>query len=260
MSLFADEPGFNMESTTQLAEMMYRGPDKATAQDDKLIARFYMGTIRNDGKSILAGRPVYDDIEKIRILKPGERDYLDRGATDGYRQRFSKQYAAFKSGEEEKVSGTPLSLWPVIRASQVAELAHFHVRTVEQLAEMPDIHLQKFMGGNGLREAARDFVKLAVSQAPLRAVQAELQGRDAKIAAMQAQMEQMSVIMAGLQAQHGLAGQPAQEIPPGTVPYRGPDFAPPPPFLMDSSGPPPSPISPAKRGRGRPPKAEPVTP
>lgn len=244
---FFDETGLSDDAARQMAMM----GDKTNAQDDKLIVRFYMGTIRNDSASQAQGRPVFDDFEKVRILKPGDKDYLDKGSNPGYRERFPKQYAAFKAGEEEKTSGTPLSMWPVVKASQVAELAHFHVRTVEQLAEMPDVHLQKFMGGQSLRQAAREYVARAVTQAPLLAVQAELADRDAKISVMQAQMSQMSDIMRGLQAQQ----RPLPEVtaPEGAVPYRGRDFpvaeAAPVPFSPPLAAAEGSAVAPRKRGR-----------
>lgn len=247
---FYESTGLSDDSTREIARLM-KAEGNAYEQDGRLIVKFYTGSLCNNTKSTLAGRPIFDDIEKVRILKIGERDYIDKGSNSEYERRFPKQYEAFKRGEESKASGTPLSMWPVLKASQVQELAYFNVHTIEQLAEMPDIHLSKFMGGQSLRQAAQEYAARAVTQAPLLAIQAQVEERDAKISAMQAQMEQMSMVMAGLQANAGLHDRPvasAVAAPEGAVPYRGPVF-PVAPEAMATHGA-------APKRRGRPPKAQ----
>lgn len=246
---FFEETGISDDNTRDLAKLMSQ-EGQEWAQDNKLIVKFYTGHLLNNTKTQLAGRPIFDDLEKVRILKVGERDYVDKGANPEYIRRFKKQYDAFKAGQEAKQSGTPLSMWPLLKSAQVAELMHFNVNTVEQLAEMPDVHLQKFMGGNALKRAAQEYVSRAATQAPIMAMQGALEARDTKIAAMTAQMEQMSVVLAGLQAQQGLRESPAAAVasaPPGVIPYSGMDF----PVSPDAL---PAPVA-APRRRGRPPKA-----
>lgn len=223
---FNEDTGISDDMTRELARLM-KSEGNAYEQDNKLLVRFYMGSIPNRTKTLELGRPVYDDLEKIRILKVGEKDYIDKGATPDYIARFPKQYEAFKRGEEAKQSGTPLSMWPVLKDAQVKEFAALNIVTVEQLASCPDIVIQKFMGGFGMRQAAKEYVDRAVSQAPLATLQAQLDEKETKLAALTAQMEQMSLVMAGLQAQ-GRGGLPVAQQPapvaPGLVAYSGPEF------------------------------------
>lgn len=160
----------------------------AFSQDGNLAVRFKMGAILNTQKSTAEGRPIYDDIEMIRIDVPGQTDHVERPCWDGDRARFPKHYEAFKRNQAMPESGTPLTLWPVLKPSQVAELAARNVRTVEQLAGMADVDASKMMGSASIRNQARDFVAAAKGNAPVLQMRAELESRDAEIAALKAQM------------------------------------------------------------------------
>jgi hypothetical protein len=74
----------------------------------------------------------------------------------------------------------------------VEEFAFFNVRTVENLAEMNDGVLQKFMGGQALRQRARDFLAAAKDAAPLSQLRAELEKRDAEIEALKASVAEIA--------------------------------------------------------------------
>lgn len=192
----------------EISMKMAEAGDNIAAQDSRLIVRFYVGSEEDREASDKEGRPIHKPVERIRILIPGERDYVDRHAWEGDKRRFPKHYEEFKSNKDVVESGTPLSAWPGIATPQIAELAHFNVKTVEQLAAMADAAAQKFMGINALRQRARDFLEAARGAAPLTAMRAELETRDSEIAVLKQQMAQL------MAAQHA----PAEE----TVVRRGP--------------------------------------
>ena len=52
--------------------------------DKKLLAIFYRDLIKNEQKSIDAGRPVFDEIDAIKIITPGSRDTFVGDATLQY--------------------------------------------------------------------------------------------------------------------------------------------------------------------------------
>ena len=134
------------------------------AGDDKLFVVFYMGVIPNESKSVEAGRPIYDDVECCRIIIPGDKNaVIDRPADRSDKTRFATQYALFRQGvkEEDQVSGTRLSDWPMVGRAQAAELKHVGLVTVEQLADVRDDIVAKIPGLQSLKQAAGIWLQKA---------------------------------------------------------------------------------------------------
>jgi hypothetical protein len=179
---------FADEAMMQLAEMQ----SNPNAGSEKLFVTFDLHPRVNEAKSTAEGRPVYDDTEYIRIIVPGDKqNEVHRPATEMDRRRYARQYADFKAGSREAQSGTPLKEWTAISASQAKELAHFHVYTVEQLANLSDANLQNIGPIRGLQAKARDFLEKAAGNAPLDKMRAEMTEKDNVIATMKQQMEAM---------------------------------------------------------------------
>ncbi len=131
---------------------------RQNAGDDSLFVVFYMGVLKNDAKSVEQGRPIFDDVECVRIIIPGDKNTInDRPASAHDKQRFSKQYAMFKQGlsEEEQVSGTRLTEWPFLTRGQCEELKYIGIKTVEQLAEVRDDITLKVPGLITLKQNAQ---------------------------------------------------------------------------------------------------------
>lgn len=145
---------------------------------------------QNAEKSKEAGRPIFEDVEYVKIIVPGDRDEVHRPARDTDRREYRRQYEAFKAGMAAPVSGTPLASWPSLTGSQVAELAFFNVKTVEQLADMADGHAQRFMGAQALKQKAQAFLEAAAGNAPLEKMSAALAERDNLIETMQRQLKE----------------------------------------------------------------------
>jgi hypothetical protein len=127
------------------------------AGDESLFVVFYMGIVKNEAKSIEQGRPIFDDIECVRIIIPGDKNnVVDRPATLQDRQRFLKQYDLFKAGakEDEQLSGTRLNEWPFLTRAQCEEFKWMGIRTVEQLAEVRDDITSKVPGLVQLKQHA----------------------------------------------------------------------------------------------------------
>lgn len=154
------------------------------AQRNSVFVEFHIHPKQNAAKTLDAGRPIYDDVEYIRKQTPGDKDNIvDRPARPADKMEFPIQYAAFKNGQTDPVtSGTPLKIWPIVTRSLCEELAYFKIYTVEQLAEVSDSNLSKFMGGTALRQRARDFLEAAKSDAPLSQLRAEVEKKDLEIA------------------------------------------------------------------------------
>lgn len=128
------------------------------------------------------GRPVFRDATLVWIQKPGDRDNINvREANEQDKNRFPQQYANFLKGEAEAVIGTPLNQVPWVSPALREEFAFFGIRTVEQLATLPDGVAQKFQGIHQLRERAKKYVSSAEQAKPFEEVHEELKIRDTVI-------------------------------------------------------------------------------
>lgn len=186
---------------------------------------FFMDTLKDGDASLKEGRPIYKEVPFIKIFTAGDNLHVhiapvwdEPSNPASHTGRFPEEWKRFQAGlqGDEQSSGTPLKLMPGISASQVRELEHFHVKTVEQLAEMPDAHVSKFMGAHALKQKAREFILVAKGEAPLKQMKAELQQRDDEIAVMKAQIDALLAAAAGKRpsADVGTEGEDGAEEPP----------------------------------------------
>ncbi len=95
-----------------------------------------------------AGRPIYKDIEIVRIYKPGVNQPTIRkvqatasSTTPSDYDRWPQAYAAFKNKAVIVHEGTTLESWPPLTKSDVLNFKAANIHTVEQLAEVPDTAL-----------------------------------------------------------------------------------------------------------------------
>jgi hypothetical protein len=157
--------------------------------DKKLLVIFYKGTIKNEFKSTEAGRPIFDEIDLVKILTPGSRDTFTGDATETYQARFPQQWARYKAGQSQELAGTPLNMLPWLSIGQIAEFEAVNVKTVEHLAGMPDVLAQKFMGAAQIKSRAQQYLDAAHDAAPLLKVTAELNKRDVQIEELKATVQ-----------------------------------------------------------------------
>jgi hypothetical protein len=138
--------------------------------DEKLYIVFHKKTVQNWPESRRQQRPIFKEVDYVRIHIPGDRfNVQDIKVTPPVASRFKEKYQRWlKTQDNDHVDGTPLEQWPGVTRSQVEELKHFHVRTVEQLAQMADSLGQQYMGFFQLREAARKFLDDATSNDTLK--------------------------------------------------------------------------------------------
>lgn len=171
-------------------------PDFMVGNDksDTAIPRFSTRPVQNNFKTAQEGRPVFEDRDFVEILVPGDRKITWDGLVkEEHKQRWPRQYAAFKAQTELPLEGTPVEHWAAITRSQAEELKFAHVRTIEQLASLPDDALNKSvsMGGYALREKAQRHLEQLAGSAPMEKLAAENAAKDAKISTLEAQMKDL---------------------------------------------------------------------
>jgi ribosomal protein L12E/L44/L45/RPP1/RPP2 len=142
--------------------------------DMQLGVAFYAKAVENPRKSAEAGRPIYDNKEYVHIRFPadGKRElhapahevhFVSHAKQQmTYAERFPEVYKAFKDADEDFVHGTPISELPTLTEARRAELRAQKIRTVEQLAGLPDSTLRRMgMGAREMQEQAKAFLDAA---------------------------------------------------------------------------------------------------
>lgn len=166
---------------------------------DAVLARGGEIVHANDGSKSLrvpaAGRPIFRSTEYCTIQVPGDKtNIIDRPATAIDKERYAKQYAAFRADKnQDEASGTLLTAWGGVPPDRAEEYAFVGVKTVEQLASMSDGNLQK-MGAGSLRERTRaaDYVKSMQGYAPTAELRTELNRSQDELETLKRQVLELS--------------------------------------------------------------------
>lgn len=166
------------------------------AADKSVYVKFYTRPVRDEDASVKEGRPIYVDKEYVEIRTPGSQtNIIQRPVSEMDIKRFRKAYEAFKAGEEEQTVGTPLSEMGWITRSQVEELAHIRVRTVEHLASVNDDVCGRMPGLYKLKQKAQQVVSDSEKNAPFAQIQKENEDMKARLAAMEDTIKEQSAII-----------------------------------------------------------------
>lgn len=183
-----------MQSTTPTTfeEMsdLPRPDESRYVHDNRLYIEFSRKPRLHPAKSRDAGRAIYEEVDYISIHVPGDKSsVVERPVTEQDIERFTERYNKWKQGQAEAVVGTPLTALPGMTPSKVEEYRYFKLMTVEQLAEANDNLGQKFMSFQQDKQRAKAFLQVAANNAPIEAMNAELQKRDAEIENLRTMVE-----------------------------------------------------------------------
>ena len=161
--------------------------------DDKLFVQFYLGTRKNEQKSMDEGRPVFDTLPMVKILVPGDRNtVIQAKATEEYTTRFPKQWERFTSSQSQEIQGSLLSEVPIVTRGQAEELEYFKVYTVEQLADAPDSLSAKFPGFHDLKRKAVAYVANAKDAAAAMKLAEVNEAQANRISSLEAEIKRLS--------------------------------------------------------------------
>ena len=158
----------------------------AQQKEGRNYVKFYRQWVRNNFKSKEEGREIGEEQDYIIIVSPGQpKSEVRRKATDADKMAYGPEWSAYEQGKEMQISGTPIELLPGLAAGMADALKALYIYTIEQMAGLPDIALQRVgMGGNDIRKRAKDYLsKGSAETAELRARVAEL---ETEIAALRA--------------------------------------------------------------------------
>jgi hypothetical protein len=185
--------------------MLDMQPEVMQEGDDKLIVKFFLGSVEIPFKSEQEGRPIFESRPYVTIITPGSRDSLTVPVNDVHKRRFPAAWKRFEGSQEahDEIHGMPLKEWPMVTRAQAEEMAFLNVFTVEQLADLADTHGQKMMNFHDLKRKAQAFVEAAKDGAFVQRITAENQKLQDQITALQTQLQEQAQAFAKFQAQVG---------------------------------------------------------
>ena len=165
-------------------------------QHSRNVAHFYYHPVLNPQLTAQKGVEVYEDKVYILIISPGQRlSEIRRKATEKDIAGYPKQYEAFLQKRPQPIIGTPLSSLPGLTPARVKDMEYLHIRTVQQLLEIPDSALAKIgPDARQLQHQARAF----------------LEKNDARVLTLEAQVKTLTEQLATLMSAPAQAQQPAK--------------------------------------------------
>lgn len=181
----------------------------AMKADDGNFLIFRWDTAKNNAASDVAGRPIFDRVLLVQIQSPGaphqghtqevERE-LPNGAvrkSAAMYDRYGRQIAAFKqAGPAEDLQGTPIDQWQGIDVRQAAEMKAMSIYTVEALADLPDIGIQRLgPGGRTLVARAKAFLEHAAGNSPVDRLATENATLKERIALLEEQVKTLGAFI-----------------------------------------------------------------
>lgn len=196
--------------------------------DAALVATFKHLAVKNEAKTLEAGRPIYDDMEVCEIRFPGKRDYSVFPATlvshwrddpEGgqvavsYAERFSHQYRQFKMLAQQTKTGTPLASAPFLSEGKRAELRALNIYTVEALASIDGQEL-KNLGYNGreFKNQAQTYIDESKRAAPDMQLMAKLEAAQARLSLLEEDNKLLKAAVPPSEPENEFSGMSVEQL------------------------------------------------
>ena len=156
--------------------------------------RFYEDAIHDPDASAKEGRAIYVDKEMIEFRIPGTNETRVYEVTEKHKMEHPAEYAAFKAHQpQEALTGTPLKLWPPMTPAWVKMAAAGGIHTVEQVAGLSDLALQRLgPGWTEIRMKARDWLDSAQGGVAIQQVRRENEALRAQMAVLTKMVEEQA--------------------------------------------------------------------
>src|SRR5690606_9526446 len=128
-----------------------------------LVVFFYKKPVKNNKKSLEAGRPIFEDVDYIKMHPPGERlNIIDRPATSEDIHKYPEQWHRYLHNQTQIPEGTPVDLLFPNHPSVAESLKSLGVFTVEQLANLSAHAMDTIgMGAQGYVDKAKKYLSNA---------------------------------------------------------------------------------------------------
>jgi hypothetical protein len=170
---------------------------------------FYIEAVEDRPASEAEGRPIFKDVEYVRIMIAGDqKTEVVKKVTDAVRNQYGNEYRHWQATKQQSVTGTPIEQWPAAGASFVKTCKVLNVNTVEALADLPDAALQRIgMGSRDMQARARAFLLAAKDNAATEKLAAENNRLVDEIELLKRQIADMGARFAEMQQSEGGASR-----------------------------------------------------
>lgn len=155
-------------------------------------------------------------VEKISRLKKHDGEVW---------QMLKPYYERWKEGKEAPIDGTPLAAWPGATPQLVKALEPYHIRSIEDLANLTDGTLPRIPvpGIRGMREQAKAYIAAASTTAPIAGELSALREQNASLMARVSEMETiLKSVQQGGQVEYPDMPEGMVAAPEGGITKRGP--------------------------------------
>lgn len=167
--------------------------------DNGLYVEFFMEPVKNEEKSTIEGRPIYEDKEYITIRIIGDTKTVRTrpvkfdwdGGTPPDTERWPRQYQQFKASQTQTVEGTPINEWAMITRSDARSFKDMGIHTVEQLASLGDNNLTWF-GARKMKELAIAYLAQAKNGSGITKLQSENDQLKIELETLKAQIKSLT--------------------------------------------------------------------
>ena len=192
-----------------------------------LNVTFFTDAVHNVRKSAEEDRPVYDDVDFVRITIAGDPKNIivaraddpsgvvdERNRRLPYKEVHKAAYDAFKAGQSYKGEGTPLAQLPTLSPARREELLRSEIYTIEQLASLEGDRLARLgMGARTLKDLAVDWVSRRARSADVTRLSAENEELRERLARLEAANLPRSAVPAVPAAQPAPTAEPSPFAP-----------------------------------------------
>jgi hypothetical protein len=129
---------------------------------------FFLESVIDPAASEKAGRAIYQDMERVRIYVAGDQFSVavhpvgvPIWGNDTAEDRFPEEYQKWKRKGQMHINGTPLAKWPLATPSFIKEMEFHNIFSVDDLASIADVHLDRIADGRQWRDRAAAWLKSA---------------------------------------------------------------------------------------------------
>ena len=134
----------------------------------------------------------YEDVIWVTIFNKGDpKNIIERPMREHDKERWPQHWEAYKKNEEPPINGVPLEDFPQITPAERMRCKQLHIRTVEDLIDLPDAQLESLGGrGRALQKAAREYIAYREG-IQISDLQEEMAEKDALIKNLEARLSEL---------------------------------------------------------------------